>query len=283
MMNLRPVLLLLTLLGATATAASDSADRLATVLGAQPEEVQARYAARRPLHTLEFFGIEPGMTVVEGLPGGGWYSKILVPYLGAEGHLIGADYAPDMYPLFGFFPQDFIDSRQTWVSDWPAEAAGWGEGGAAVTAFQFGALPESMHGTADAALMIRALHNLARFNPDGGYLDKALADIFQVLKPGGVLGVVQHLARADMPEDWADGSRGYLKEQFLIDRFVAAGFVFEESSDLNHNPLDRPAADDVVWRLPPSLITSKEDPALKARMLEVGESNRTTLRFRKPE
>lgn len=284
MNKLRLFLPLLTMLSAVSAAASESADRLAEVLGAQPEEVQARYAARRPLNTLGFFGIEPGMTVVEGLPGEGWYSKILLPYLGEQGKLIGADYAPDMYPLFGFFPQDFIDSRPTWVADWTAEASGWsGDGGAAVAAFQFGSLPQEMHGTADAVVMIRALHNLARFEAQGGYLSKTIADIFNVLKPGGVLGVVQHMARDDMPDDWANGSKGYLKESFIIAQMEQAGFVHEATSDINHNPMDQPGADDVVWRLPPSLATSREDPALKARMLEIGESNRMTLRFRKPE
>ena len=66
--------------------------KLAAVLAAQPDEVKARYQYRHPQETIEFFGIEPGMTVVEGLPGGGWYTKILLPYLGGDGHLIGANY-----------------------------------------------------------------------------------------------------------------------------------------------------------------------------------------------
>jgi len=80
--------------------------QLATVLDAQPEKVKARYQYRHPQETLEFFGIEPGMTVMEALPGGGWYSKILLPYLGKDGHLIGADYDLDMYAAFR------LDSRR---------------------------------------------------------------------------------------------------------------------------------------------------------------------------
>jgi predicted methyltransferase len=284
MMKLRLFLVLLIMLSAVSAAASESADRLADVMGGQPEEVQARYAARRPLATLGFFGIEPGMTVVEGLPGEGWYSKILLPYLGKQGKLIGADYAADMYSLFGFFPQDFIDSRSTWVADWTAEASGWSStDGATVAAFQFGSLPEGMHGTADAVLMIRAMHNLARFESKGDYLSKAIEDIFNVLKPGGVLGVVQHMAREDMSDKWASGRRGYLKESFIIERLEKAGFVHEETSDINHNPMDQPGPDDVVWRLPPSLQGAEEGTAARARVLEIGESNRTTMRFRKPE
>lgn len=257
---------------------------LAAVLAAQPDEVKARYVYRHPEETLEFFGIQPGMTVVEALPGGGWYSKILVPYLGAEGRLIGANYAHSMWPLFGFFDQEFIDSMRTWTTDWPQQAEAWrGENGAAVDAFDFGSMPGELAGQADAVLLIRALHNLARFEGDGGYLTTALDEVYRVLKPGGIVGVVQHEARADMPDDWADGSHGYLKRQFVIDRMTEAGFEFVAASEVNQNPNDQPGPDDIVWRLPPSLATSREDPELRAQMEAIGESNRMTLLFRKPD
>lgn len=259
------------------------AARLETVLAAQPEDVKARYEYRHPQQTLEFFGIEPGMVVVEALPGDGWYSRILVPYLGPDGRLVGANYAHDMWPKFGIFDQPFIDSMETWVQDWPTEAREWqGDDGAAVAAFEFGSLPADMEGTADAVLLIRALHNLARFEGDGGYLTTALRDTYKVLKPGGVVGVVQHEAREEMPDQWANGNAGYLKEQFVIDRMKKAGFEYVASSDVNENPKDQPTTKDIVWRLPPGLQTSSEDPALRAQMEAIGESNRMTLKFRKP-
>jgi predicted methyltransferase len=89
------------------------------VLDRQAEDVQARYEYRHPKATLEFFGIEPGMTVVEGLPGRGWYTQILLPYLGKEGHLIGANYAMDMWPNFAFANEEFLRTQSTWVTDWP--------------------------------------------------------------------------------------------------------------------------------------------------------------------
>src|SRR5690606_28531477 len=180
---------------AAPAAAGDASARLARVLAEKPEEFRARYAHRHPQETLEFLGIEPGMTVVEVLPGGGWYSQVLIPYLGREGRLIGANYAQDMWPRFGMFDQAFIDSMQTWTTDWPREAQQWqGEDGATVDAFELGSMPASLEGQADAVLFIRALHNLARFEGEGGYLTAALGDAHRVLKPGGILGVVQHEA-----------------------------------------------------------------------------------------
>src|SRR5690606_2574701 len=142
----------------------DASDRLEQVLEAQSEEVKARYEHRHPQETLEFFGIEPGMTVVEALPRAGWYSKILIHYLSEHGRLIGANCAHSMWPKFGFFEQDFVDSMETWTTDWPQQAEAWrGNDGATVDAFELGELPEEMAGQADAMLLIRALHNLARF------------------------------------------------------------------------------------------------------------------------
>lgn len=267
-----------------AAAAPVEADRLAAVLADQPDAVKARYAHRNPQETLEFFGIEPGMTVLEALPGGGWYSKILLSYLGPDGRLIGADYSNDMYPLFSFATEEYLARKAEWVTTWTADAEGWsGDDGAAVTAFHLGSMPGELEGTADAAIFIRALHNLARFRDEGPFLDEALDEAYRALKPGGVLGVVQHEARADMPDDWAIGSNGYVKKQFVIDRVTAAGFEFVAESDVNENPNDRPTTEDFVWRLPPSLRTSRDDPELRAELEAVGESHRMTLKFRKPD
>ena len=262
--------------------AGDSGEKLAAVLASQPDEFKARYEWRNPQETLAFFGIEPGMTVVEGLPGQGWYSKILIPYLGEDGHLIGANYTFSMWPLFGFFSDERIEEFRTWDTDWPVGAQEWrGDSGAEVAAFSFGTMPEAVNGTADAVLMIRAFHNLNRFEEQGGYLTSALKDIHGALKPGGTLGVVQHEAPADNPDEWANGSNGYLKKAYLIERIEAAGFEFVAESDVNNNPKDQPTAEDIVWRLPPSLVTSRDNPELKAELESIGESNRMTLKFRK--
>lgn len=259
-------------------------DRLATVLGSQPEDTQARYAYRHPQETLEFFSIEPGMTVVEGLPGGGWYTKLLLPYLGREGRLIGANYALDMWPNFPFGTEEFVEKQRTWTTDWPAGAEEWrDDDSAAVEAFIFGSMPGSFAETADVVFLARVLHNLANFEEEGGYLTAALADAYAVLKPGGTLGIVQHHARDDMSDDFADGSHGYLKKSFVIEAAENAGFEFVAESDVNANPKDQPGEDDIVWRLPPTFATSADDPERKAELAAVGESNRMTLKFRKPD
>jgi predicted methyltransferase len=261
-------------------------DKLAAVLAAQPEEVRARYQYRHPQETIEFFGIEPGMKVLEGLPGRGWYTKILLPYLGGDGHLVGANYPLDLWPNFPFANEEFMAEMSQWLENWPAGAEEWrGDDGAGISAFWFGAMPDEMAGTADVVFFVRVLHNLARFQDEGvsDYLDAALADAFNALKPGGILGVVQHHARDDMPDAWANGANGYLKKQFVIEQVEAAGFEFLAESDINANPADMPGTDDIVWRLPPTYATSRDNEELKAKYTAVGESNRMTLKFVKPE
>ena len=197
--------------------------------------------------------------------------------------MIGVDYARDMYANFDFASEEFLERKKTWVSDWAAEATEWsGADGAEVSAFVFGDLPPEMYGTADAVLLIRALHNLARFEADGGYLTTAIKNSFDVLRSGGIVGIVQHHARDDMPDDWASGPNGYIKKDFIVGKMQEAGFEFVDSSDINANEMDQPTTNDVVWRLPPSLGTSADNEELRAAMQAIGESNRMTLKFRKP-
>jgi predicted methyltransferase len=258
-------------------------NELSAILAAQPEAVQDRYVYRHPEETLNFFGIKPGMTVVEVLPGGGWYSKLLLPHLGTEGQLVGANYPRDIWPLFGFFSEERIAKLATWTTDWPAGAQEWrSDNSASVSAFEFGKASESLRGTADAVLFFRALHNLARFENQGEFLTTAIADSYNVLKPGGIAGIVQHHAPDSASDEWADGSRGYLKKAFVITKMQAAGFEFLASSDVNANSKDEPTVEDVVWRLPPTLRGAKDDAEQAAKMLAIGESNRMTLKFRKP-
>jgi predicted methyltransferase len=269
--------------GSDSATIETSDNRLTAVLATQPDTVKARYKYRHPQGTLEFIGVAPGMVVVEVLPGGGWYSKILLPFLGKDGQLIGADYALDMYPKFNFYDDEYLAAKNTWISDWTAEAESWrDDDSASVSAFVLGSMSKQLAGTADAVLFIRALHNLNRFEDDGGYLTAALDDAYQALKPGGIVGVVQHRSSSQMPDEWANGSNGYLKERFLISRMEAAGFEFLAGSGVNANDRDQPSEEDFVWRLPPTLAGSNDDPERRAAMEAIGESNRMTLKFQKP-
>ena len=265
-------------------AVDEGGNTLAAVLEAQPDEMKARYQYRHPQETLEFFGVEPGMTVVEALPGGGWYTKILLPYLGSEGRLIGANYSLDVSALYSNSTEESMERARAWISNFPADAAEWaGDDGASVDAFYFGSMPDEFKGTADFVFIARALHGMARFDSQGDFVTEAMADAFAALKPGGILGVVQHHARDDMSDEFADGDRGYLKRGYVITAAEQAGFELVGESDINANPMDQPGEDGAVWRLPPSLSMSKEDPELEAKYKAIGESNRMTLKFRKPE
>lgn len=265
------------------TAPPTAAERLDAVLAAQLDAEKARYQYRHPKETLEFFGVAPGMTVVEVLPGEGWYSKILEPYLGADGKLVGADYSIEMWPLFGDFAPN-LDERKTWATTWPVEAQTWCEEDCAkVTAFVYGAVPAEMKGTADAVVFFRALHHFNRFENKGGFFTAALQETMDVLKPGGIVGVEQHRAPAENSDQWANGDNGYLKQDQVIAAFQAAGFEFLGAAEINANPNDKPTEQDFVWRLPPTLATSKENPELQTQMEAIGESDRMTLKFRKPE
>ncbi len=257
--------------------------KLSAVLDSQSDKAKARYDARHPQETLVFFGIAPGMKVAEALPGGGWYSKILVPYLGDEGHLIGMDYSIKMWPEFGGFAnEEFLEKKKSWAAEWVEGAQAWRAGSQGdISAFTFGARDKAMDGTLDAVLFIRALHNLSRFEEKGGYLTEAIQDTHALLKPGGIVGVVQHQGPEGNTDEWAKGDSGYLKKSNLIASFEAAGFEFVKESDVNSNPKDVPSNEDIVWRLPPSLGTSRDNPELKAKMEAIGESNRMTLLFKK--
>ena len=259
----------------------DSA-KLGEILKAQPEKAQARYGARNPAETLEFFGIKPGMKIGEALPGGGWYTKILVPYLGETGKLVGIDYALEMWPEFSFANEAFIENKKNWPAEFVSKAAEWAPAdGAKISGTTFGLDAGDMAGSLDAVLYIRAMHNLSRFETEGGYMTKALAKTRQMLKPGGIVGVVQHRAPADADDAWAIGSAGYLKQDAVIAAFDAAGFDLVKSSEINANPKDQPTADDIVWRLPPSLNGVGDNEAMKAERMEIGESDRMTLLFQK--
>jgi len=256
--------------------------KLETILSNQSDEAKSRYDARNPADTITFFGLEPGMTVVEVLPGGGWYSKILLPYLGEDGTLVGGQYPDDIWIKFGF-GDEWAANQIAEANGWPALAADWaGTESATIQSVKFTEIPASMDESVDAVLFIRALHNLNRFETDGAYLSKTISETMRMLKPGGVVGVVQHSLQEDAAPEGATGARGYLKPSFVIEAFEGAGFELVKKSDINSNPKDVPSDSDIVWRLPPTNFGTDEDTPERAAMEAIGESSRMTLLFRKP-
>ncbi len=144
-------------------------------------------------------------------------------------------------------------------------------------------MPEDASDQVDAVLFIRALHNLNRFtDEESPYMSDTLAETFRVLKPGGIAGVVQHSGPETNSDDWANGSNGYLKKSAVIAAFEAAGFEYVGSSDINANAADVPSEEEFVWRLPPSRSGTEEGSPERAAYDAIGESNRMTLKFRKP-
>lgn len=238
------------------------------------DENRARDVWRHPQETLSFFGVEPDMTIVEVLPGnGGWYTQILAPFTAEQGRLLGVTYPESLWVQM--FPDWSEDRYERFGADTTQMARYMSVAGVKraqpIIGYTIDSIPDEENGQADAVLFFRAMHHLFRFEEP--LVDTALAEVFDVLAPGGVAGVVQHRAPEDADAEFANGNNGYLKQSEVIAAFERAGFVLEEASEINANPND--PVDGIVWRLPPS---TTENPATAA----IGESDRMTLRFRKP-
>ncbi|MEP5569064.1 MAG: methyltransferase [Halioglobus sp.] len=271
----------LALAGTIHSAVADTNPALVQAVEARSGEDRARDSARHPVETLTFFQVEPGMTIAEGLPGGGWYSNILANYLGSEATLYGLNYPNRMWSLFPNRTDEWRKTRSEATGKFPDVVAGFTDNGIETAGYTFNTFPPEAFGSVDRVLLIRALHNLNRFDATAGTLSQALANVRGMLKDDGLVGVVQHRLPESAAEEGADGSRGYLKQSTVLAAFEAAGFELVAKSEINANPKDKPAAGDIVWRLPPSLSGSKDDPEKRAAMQAIGESDRMTLLFRK--
>ena len=252
---------------APAEPADDTASKIDAALASdhRSESNRARDEFRHPKETLLFFGFEPGMTVVELYPGGGWYTEVLAPALGDDGHLIGAQFEPTAPP--GYRPGTV--ARYQEMLKGPAFA-----NTEMVTLTDAGQLEGVADGSADMVLTFRNVHNWI----NAGLLDQVLAEVARVLKPGGVFGVTDH--RADEGVDVTESARrGYVPESHVIERAEAAGLRLEARSELNANPKDTKDYARGVWELPPTLAG---DDATREARIAIGESDRMTLKFVKP-
>ena len=239
---------------------------------------RARDVHRNPKETIRFFEIQPGMTVVETLPGRGWYTKILVPYIGENGRFFGANYTNSlMERVMGKRWESRREAIEKWLDTFPAWAESYAMKPPKIGAFHISLAPKNLIGQVDRVLFIRSLHHLNRF--DTKILDAAATEAFSLLKPGGIVGVVQHRAPENSSDVWANGDNGYLKQTRVTEAFESAGFHLVGSIEINANPMDQPTEDDRVWRLPPALST---EDRYKESNKAIGESDRMTLKFRKP-
>ncbi|WP_300575805.1 methyltransferase [Phenylobacterium sp.] len=237
-----------------------------------PQDV-ARDAARHPVETLTFFGLKPGMTVVEMWPGAGWYTDILAPFLAASN---GKLYAANLQPN----DPAAIEVVEAYRAKLRARPRLYGD--VEITAFGATSGPMAPEGSADLVLTARNIHNWMA----AGIVDKAFADAFAALKPGGVFGVVEHRAAAGGVQDPAAGD-GYVEQAYVARLGQEAGFLLDQASEINANPRDTKDHPFGVWTLPPVRRTSARgepaDPTFDSGPYDaIGESDRMTLRFIKP-
>ena len=233
------------------------------------EKNKQRDQYRHPQETLSFFGIKPGMSVVEIAPGGGWYTEILSPLVGAEGTLYAAHYDPSSNVEY------YRNSREKFSNKIASHADKYAN--VEITIFQPPELFDiAPNGSVDAVLTFRNVHNWLRGGREAT-VDSFKA-MYEVLKPGGVLGVVEHRLPKDMKQD-EKASSGYMHQDFVISVAQEAGFKLVATSEINANPDDTADHPKGVWTLPPGLRLGDED---KEKYLSIGESDRMTLRFVKP-
>lgn len=232
-------------------------------------ENKARDKFRHPKETLQFFGFRQDMAVMEVSPGGGgWYTEVLAPALRERGRYVAAAWDPnDTGEYAKKNSKKFADKLASRPELYDR---------AKVTALQApNALKPVPDGTMDMVLTFRNIH---------GWMGDDAADamfkaMYAALKPGGILGVAEHRAKTDKPQD-PKAESGYVREDYAIALIEKAGFKLIGKSDVNANPKDTADHPNGVWSLPPTLQGGDVD---RAKYLAIGESDRFTLRFRKPE
>jgi predicted methyltransferase len=273
-MKFLTVMLSLLLVGSI-PAWSDSAKLAAAIAADSRTPAYAeRDRYRHPMQTLQLFDIQPSHTVVEIWPGGGWYTEILAPYLRDEGKLIAAHYdSSDTQASYR------PDARKRFEEKLAGNKALYDRVQVASLAFDEKAgtlsIGAAAPGSVDRVVTFRNAHGWF----SRGTMEAAFAHFYEILKPGGKLGFVQH--RADPDQDWMSRNIGYVGQDYVIAQALKAGFELEAEGFFNRNPLDTKRYEKGVWQLPPSLRGSETD-AEKAPYLAIGESDRMTLVFKRP-
>ncbi len=230
---------------------------------------RARDKYRHPRETLEFFGFRQDMAVMEVSPGGGgWYTEILAPALRERGSYVAAGWDPNS-------TSEYAKTNSKKYADKLASRPDLYDR-AKVTALQApNALKPVPDGTMDMVVTFRNIHGWM----GDGSADAMFTAMYAALKPGGILGVVEHRAKADKPQD-PKAESGYVREDYAIEMIERAGFKLIGKSEVNANPKDTADHPHGVWSLPPTLEGGDAD---REKFVAIGESDRFTLRFRKPE
>ena len=264
------------MLAASGAAAKPSAMAAAVAGPNRAPESVARDGARHPAETLAFWGLKPRQTVIEITPGGGYWTEILAPYAKATGGRYIAGVADLDNPKTS---EPARNGRAAFEAKY-ADPAKWGQIG--FVGFGAQSKPLGKPGSADMVITARNIHNWM-WTP--GALDKAMADFYAVLKPGGVLAVEEH--RADPRPQVPEARDGYVAVANAVAAAEKAGFKLAAQSEINANPKDTKDHPFGVWTLPPVRMNSRagvETPADfdRAKYDAIGESDRMTLRFVKP-
>lgn len=235
--------------------------------GSRPETERVRDAYRHPYDTLAFFDVRPDSTVLELWAGKGWYTNILTPYVGAKGKLHVTNYAAtDASEYRAKTSAEFSERLKTIpmgaqvnvIDVMPPET------------IEFG-----LENEVDVVLTFRNIHNWMKDGSDA----TIYAQSFKALKPGGIFGIVEHRGAEGTTREQSITS-GYVDQQALIAEVEAAGFKLVEASEINANAKDTKNHPEGVWTLPPALKLKEQD---SAKYIEIGESDRMTLKFMKPE
>ncbi len=229
---------------------------------------------RNPVETLNFFQVKPEHTIAEYGPGGGWYTRVLLPYISEKGTYIAVNTNSEGRQ----YENRAREARsKSWTERFPVAAAEWtGIGAESIIAFESDEAPEEMLGTVDRILIFRSMHGML----NGDRSDTEIKALRNLLADDGLVGVVQHRADANASYALSNGSKGYLKQDDVISLFKLNGFELVSSSEINANPKDTKDYELGVWTLPPVLAREDED---RAKYEAIGESDRMTLLFRKAQ
>jgi predicted methyltransferase len=223
----------------------------------------ARDRFRHPIEVLEFFGVKEDSTVVEILPGsGGFYMELLAPFLKEKGLYVAANRDETALP-------QYLADHQKLLARLKAEPALYDK--VLVTKFNADRHEIAAPGSADFVITFRNLHNWVERNE----IEGALRAFHKALKPGGVLGVVDHRGRTDLSQE-AQMKSGYVREDVAIALIERAGFKLAGASEVNANPKDTKDHPEGVWTLPPTYRLKDKD---RAKYAAIGESDRFTLKF----